>query len=222
MPWAKVRKSKAVRRQENREKSARHYARHRQEILARKKAARQLVAQGADNSREVTIHRSGEAESERRRKKKDQGEGARSISLVRSEFTVQLNAITQRLHQYTQGLASAFIESLYEQHMKERGGNASMNTPNPMLTEAETVILDLLNSCYSLENKSLQEGVLSAYQDTHKLTMRLKCILDSVHNLEMMIMDPEEDLEQAYSAGRLDFQKKHVQAWMNGTEPVPV
>ncbi|KAK7021738.1 hypothetical protein VNI00_017315 [Paramarasmius palmivorus] len=210
MPWAKVRKSQATRRQENREKSARHYARHRQQILARKKAARDLLAKRAEAE---WAGRKGESTVRG-------GDSIKPIGTLSS--ATQLTRISKALNRYTKGRPSQFLEALYKTYIQEELSNPSnASQTNSTLTAAEDTISDLLSSCYRLENDILQEGAYPDFNEVHTLTKRIKCILDCVLNMEMMVMDPEENLEKAYSDKRLDFQKVQIQQWINGVEAVP-
>ncbi|KAK7026654.1 hypothetical protein VNI00_015546 [Paramarasmius palmivorus] len=209
MPWPKVRKTLAQRRQENREKSARHYAKHRTRILASKKTARDLNAREAELYKSGTRHRSKEEEQERR------------LGTIGASSTAQMKQISNKLVKYLSGSASGFFDSLYQSCIDYNRSNPDNNSPNMSVQEAETTLTNLLTACYRLENEILQDELHMEYQKARVLTKRVKCILDCVYNMEMIIMDPDEDLEQAYHRRRLDFQKRQVQAWIDGAEPIP-
>ncbi|KAK7025345.1 hypothetical protein VNI00_016056 [Paramarasmius palmivorus] len=81
---------------------------------------------------------------------------------------------------------------------------------------------NLLNSCYQLQDVIVQErGVGIDYSRTHDLTKRVKCIKDCIVDMEMVALDPDDDLENAFVGKRLQFQKPIVQQWMDGTAAVP-
>ncbi|KAK7014752.1 hypothetical protein VNI00_019287 [Paramarasmius palmivorus] len=209
MPWAKVRKSKAQRRQENRTKSARHYARHREQISARRKATRDLIA---------TEARSEGAQATLSRKRNERGVSGEA------KWNSSANQIGKRyeaLQRYTKGPPSVFLDSLCNSYIASLRSTPNLAAPNSLLSAAEATVSDLLSSCYQVENEILQEGVNSEYHQAHGLTKQVKCFLDCILNMEMLDMDPDEDLAKAYHEQRLQFQKKQVQAWLDGTQTIP-
>ncbi|KAK7026740.1 hypothetical protein VNI00_015513 [Paramarasmius palmivorus] len=231
MPWPKVRKSQAERRKANREKSARHYARHRNEILARKKVARDLEAKHAEaewyktrqSRRKELMSKGGEVVS-------NLAPQCAFLYLVLVErhlnfvsdrdISTQLIRISKSLSRYTKGPPSLFLKSLYEAYTTQHSPLTNSQSMS-LLTAAEDSFNDLLSSCYRLENFVIQQGACPEYDKVHQLTRRVKCILDCVLNMQLMVMDPDEDIEEAHLAKRLDFQKPHVQSWIDGSTHIP-
>ncbi|KAK7013628.1 hypothetical protein VNI00_019464 [Paramarasmius palmivorus] len=214
MPWAKVRKSVAARRKENREKSARHYARHRENILAWKKAARQLAA------REDEIARLKER-TERRNEKESGGSSAvRKQERKNSRLEADFQRVSESLARYTQGLPSRFLEQLCIQYISQFPSSES--SARFVLESAESHINDFMKTCYRLEGDVLQEkGANEDYFRAHNLTKQVKCILDCIVNMEMTALDPDEDLGKAFRAKKLQFQRASVEGWINGTSSIP-
>ncbi|KAK7024199.1 hypothetical protein VNI00_016507 [Paramarasmius palmivorus] len=189
--------------------------RHRDDILAKKKAARDQAAKEAEiawyEARRNQRSQGGDIAGHKTGKGNNLGEEAAGGT----DTTSQYIRISQALTQCIKGSPSRYFLSLYDLFK----GSGAMNSE--VLASTESSINDLLSSCYRLENEVLQDGVSADYKKVHQLTKRIKCMLDCIVDMQMKVMDPDEDLKKAYEAQQLNFQKQLVQQWMEGTVEIP-
>ncbi|KAK7016197.1 hypothetical protein VNI00_018962 [Paramarasmius palmivorus] len=212
MPWAKVPKSVATKRKENREKSARHYARHRDDILARKKAAREQKAKQADGNRSDGRTRGGVKDSA--------GTGHMQAPHSSRGIESQERRLQNALTKHTEGDPVSFLDRLYHRYISHRV--TALLEARQVLESAESQINTLIKYCYEAEAEVLQRrGANEEYRRVQSFSKRVKCILDCIVDMEMFALDPDEDLERAYLERRLQFQKTPTQGWLNGTVSIP-
>ncbi|KAK7054292.1 hypothetical protein VNI00_003485 [Paramarasmius palmivorus] len=193
------------RRKRNREKSARHYARNRDRILASKRAARCQSSLETGNLSSSGAHKPLRVEG----------------SPTELDFEARFASITNALKKCTNGSPCAYLDRVCQQHIAISRQTGPTDNRS-ILTTAEGAISAILESCYGLQNDILQEtGVNSNYERAESLSRRVKCILEAIVNLEYVDMDPDDDVQEAFLAGRLNFQKVTVKGWINGTHPIP-
>ncbi|EEB94288.1 hypothetical protein MPER_06918, partial [Moniliophthora perniciosa FA553] len=170
MPRLKVCRTKALIREANRIKSARHYHKHRESILASKKAAREKLRQEEEIERQVpdillktrTKRTFRIKANKKRRQERFQTDQAEMGRLATDYFdpASRLQRLKNGLMQVTGSCPSGYIENLFNLYMQLReSGTKRKNTP---LSDAQVMFDTMLSSIYRFTQEILNMNGLNA------------------------------------------------------------
>ncbi|KAJ8095389.1 hypothetical protein PM082_023159 [Marasmius tenuissimus] len=204
MPTRRQHKTKAEQEQATRNKHKAYYARHRETILLKKRA---------HHSHDRT--RRCKARKDRNEEEKRASWEARAAEEHQSHSLDRLRSLEQSINKELQQSAKqSYFDWLYHEY---QAWTSCKPQPEKSLIELPFKLFSsMTNAVAKIGNAILNEyGAKKEWNECRRLTKRIRYFIQCIDDMEIAVLEGNNLLETRHTQGKLLYQDKVVQCWLN-------